>query len=592
MDAETTPSLFGRNFSFLARFYPAEARRIEKLVSELRSGRRRMSFRLERCGTSYLCRSSDAGSQRWIHGPDPPADGAARTLAALPLADVDYLIVWRAGLGYLVSLAFQKTDKRVSIIEPDEELFTLSLDTTDWTHVLGSPRCLLILGPDAPQRFFHLTTLCPQLLKNRWILTSGIESTQDVLDEVQLLNANLHALRNKNESNVGATAGTPRELDILLHGPPTTAAFSSCFMEAAAEIGLRTIWRSSDDARFRFLCNPSDWTSFLEDHRPSLLLGLNRGTLPPPAEKAVVQEKIPQVLYFLEDADWYDPNREDWQVFERIYVFDPTHGRTIEELGLQNRRVLPLGALLRPPRYFPPWMGDRRYPISFVGSSGLNRESGRYFQQIERMRPGVRATCKPLIQGCLEHGATWLRERLSQEEQLAGLGSPGLQLKMIEEEATIRSRLRFLEVLGGLPLTLFGDAGWGTGEHARSLSGCYAGRAVRYPGETAAVYARSDININLFHLQCEHSLSPRVYDVMACGGFLLSQYSPAFEEMFRIGEHLDTFADPSELLEKVHYYLARPNERREIAQRGQAEVLARHTATHRLRRVLQDLGIG
>ena len=98
------------------------------------------------------------------------------------------------------------------------------------------------------------------------------------------------------------------------------------------------------------------------------------------------------------------------------------------------------------------------------------------------------------------------------------------------------------------------------------------------------------ILINLFHLQCENSITARVYDVMACGSFLLSQSTPALEETFRVGEELETFKTPGELYEKVRYYLANPSERLEIARRGQAVVMNRHTPVHRLRTILNDLG--
>ncbi len=591
MKKTKTPSLFGRNLSFLARFYPAEAERVQRIAADFQSGHRPLPYRLVPSGNEYLCRSARSGREEWIHGPDPPSAMMSRMLAALSVYPEAHAIVYRAGLGYLASRVFHETKQRLSIIEPDEDLFTLSLDVTDWRPVLGAPRCLLVLGSEAVRRFVQLMGANPRALTATWLIVPGIESTPAINDEAANLDADLYEIREGSDSPSAEHSETERTLDFLLHGPPTTTGFSSGFMEAAAKLGIRSLWRSSDDARFRFLCGAPGWTSFLEGYRPAFVLGLNRGGLPQPAEKALGDLEVPQALHFLEDPDWYDPEPEHWALFRRVYVFDPTHGKRLESLGLNNRRFLPFGALLSPPQFIPPWMGDRRYAITFVGSSGLNRESGRYFEQIERSRPGIRAQCEPLIEGCLQHGATWLREQLFKDDRFADLGSQGLLLKMIEEEATLRSHRAFLTAVAEQPLTLFGDAGWGITRHSESLTRNYAGRALRYPSETAAVYARSDININLFHLQCERSLNARVYDVMACGGFLLCQYSPAVEEMFRIGEHLETFSSPAEMQEKVRYYLSHPDERREIARQGQAEVLAHHTIQHRLQTILRDFGV-
>jgi len=316
-------------------------------------------------------------------------------------------------------------------------------------------------------------------------------------------------------------------------------------------------------------------------------LGLNRGALPPAAEKAVAESSIPQALYFLEDPDWYDPNPETWSLLDRVYVFDPGHGKCLEAMGYKGRRMLPSAAALR----LPSTPTDLpRYAVTFVGSSGFNRGVERYFDQMERMCPGISPVFAQLIEGTLEWGAAWLKTEIPNRVDISRIGSPGLLLKMIEEAATIRRHLWYLNALVGSPFAIFGDSGWADSTRVGALATHYAGRGTYYPTETAAVYASSEVNINLFHLQCERSLILRVYDVMACGGFLLSEYTPAFEGVFRIGEDLDVFRTPQELKEKVQFYLAHPERRRGIARCGQRAVLRGHTHAHRLRRIVEDLG--
>ena len=80
-----------------------------------------------------------------------------------------------------------------------------------------------------------------------------------------------------------------------------------------------------------------------------------------------------------------------------------------------------------------------------------------------------------------------------------------------------------------------------------------------------------------------HQASPRVFEVIACGGFLLCDRQRDVLSLFRDGEHFVSFGDARELAEKARYFLDRPVERESVARQGRREVLQRHTYIHRLR---------
>ncbi len=584
--SENTPSPFAKNLSCLENFYPSERRRVRRILEDLRTARRRPRYRLSPLGSEYLCRIPGAGEGTWIHGPGAPLIQVKNSLDRFALDERTPVAIWRSGLGYVPAIAVKQAFSHLIVLEPDEELFALSLEVTDWTEILSSQRCLLILGPECRNRFLSLIRSVPDLHHAPWTWIAGIEPNEDLLAELDDLSRETH--RPALESG----PHTPTDfnsVDIWVHGPPTTAMFFPAMLESAGSLDLRATARSSSDAQFRFLCSPPEWTHFLEGTRPGFLLGLNRGALPPPAEKAVAESGIPQVLYFLEDPDWYDPSPETWSILDRIYVFDPGHGKRLEAIGYKGRCVLPSAAALRAPSTPADSPGHR---VTFVGSSGFNRVVERYFDQMERVCPGVGKVFREMIEGILEFGADWLKKEIPNRVDLSRIGSPGLLLKMIEEAAGIQSHLRYLNALIGSPLVILGDSAWADSTRVGALTNHYAGRGTYYPTETAAIYASCEININLFHLQCEHSLNPRVYDVMACGGFLLSEYTPAFEDTFRIGEDLDVYRTPGELKEKVEFYLAHPECRKEIARCGQRAVLEGHTYKHRLRRIVEDMRRG
>ena len=88
------------------------------------------------------------------------------------------------------------------------------------------------------------------------------------------------------------------------------------------------------------------------------------------------------------------------------------------------------------------------------------------------------------------------------------------------------------------------------------------------------VFAGSRINLNI-SLRSIHSGIPlRVLDIMACGGFVLSNRQPEIAEYFGEGVEIATFASMEECMDKVHYYLAHEEERRRIAEAGQRKVQA------------------
>lgn len=65
----------------------------------------------------------------------------------------------------------------------------------------------------------------------------------------------------------------------------------------------------------------------------------------------------------------------------------------------------------------------------------------------------------------------------------------------------------------------------------------------------------------------------RIFEVTGCGRFLLAEHYDNIEEYFTPGVEIETFRDEKELIDKIHFYLAHPNEREAIARRGQERCL-------------------
>jgi len=77
----------------------------------------------------------------------------------------------------------------------------------------------------------------------------------------------------------------------------------------------------------------------------------------------------------------------------------------------------------------------------------------------------------------------------------------------------------------------------------------------------------------------------RVFQAMATGAFMLSEYCVDLEKVFKRETHLDWFRDETELVEKIKMYLNESEKRRSIAEQGAERVHKNHTWKH----VMQDI---
>ena len=82
---------------------------------------------------------------------------------------------------------------------------------------------------------------------------------------------------------------------------------------------------------------------------------------------------------------------------------------------------------------------------------------------------------------------------------------------------------------------------------------------------------------------CARYCSNRTWLTLGCGGFLLTNYAPGFEDLFTNHGHLVWYRSTGECLELIEHYLARPEERRRIAETGQRYAREHRTVDHFVR---------
>lgn len=150
-----------------------------------------------------------------------------------------------------------------------------------------------------------------------------------------------------------------------------------------------------------------------------------------------------------------------------------------------------------------------------------------------------------------------------------------LKAAVLEKKVTVEERRIFLENIAEMvndnPAVRFHFYTGSDTKNVPLLQQYNRGR-VDYQTQMPLVFSRSKINLNL-SLRSIHSGIPlRVLDIMACGGFVLTNWQPEIEEYFVENEEIVLFHNLEEGMEKIRYYLQHEQERQQIAKNGQKKV--------------------
>ena len=113
------------------------------------------------------------------------------------------------------------------------------------------------------------------------------------------------------------------------------------------------------------------------------------------------------------------------------------------------------------------------------------------------------------------------------------------------------------------------------------------GRAV-YGDQYAEVLCAFDINLCFLRRLNRDRQTQRSVEIPACGAFMLAERTEEHLDLFKEGIEAEFFDSDEELLAKVRYYLANPEQRKRIAAAGLERCLRGGYSYHdRLRWMLE-----
>jgi spore maturation protein CgeB len=150
-------------------------------------------------------------------------------------------------------------------------------------------------------------------------------------------------------------------------------------------------------------------------------------------------------------------------------------------------------------------------------------------------------------------------------------------------------RVEILEGISDYNLSL-----WGPGVDALSktspLRPLILGRETP-PQTWTKIYSQSKIVLCIHYrdpngkMPC-YQASPRVYEALACGAFLVVDDQKDVLSLFKDREELVVFRNIEELREILDFYLKRPGERDRVARRGREKVIKSHRYLDRVQTML------
>lgn len=151
-----------------------------------------------------------------------------------------------------------------------------------------------------------------------------------------------------------------------------------------------------------------------------------------------------------------------------------------------------------------------------------------------------------------------------------------LSVKVAEQE-----RLRLLRMLSdSFNVDIY------TGSDTSSMPHIHNKGFAKSLTEMPVIFHNSKINLNITAKSIRSGLSLRIFDVLGCGGFLITNYQAELPEFFEIGKDLVAYESENHLKELCAYYLTHDDERNEIARHGYETVVNNHTYDIRMLQII------
>lgn len=524
---------------------------------------------------------AESGDHVVIGGPNPPLYRHAGRLRRfkLPTADVDSTLedvrdgeevfVFGISLGEQIAYLLRtRPNARITVWERDPWLVRLTLMRQDYSRSLESGRLTIALGVDLVD---HL----PHLHERRVVVHPTFKGIYT--DEMRLVS----------ESISGGSPTEGRRWIGLGMGGVVVSFLADTLRREGYSIFPMEIQR----------WDPRETEIALRRLSPERVITVNYDAH---ITETCHELGLPLVVWDVDTTTDRTPTPPRSKGDLRVYTLHEEHVDQLRSAGFDEVGHLPL-AINTDMRYPIQTSGELgSIPVAFVGSSLVEPAARfrRLFLQLyasfdccgnesfeeteERLESVLRAERKDY--------ATYVTGDLVEKEfgefLKAALrsGTPEDPRKWVAEVVASQKRVSYITALADQGIHVWGDDGWKQVE-AKCPGLTFHG--VADPGkEVTEVYCNADINVDINRIYQPEAIPLRVFDVLACGGFIIAEHSKALEKQFEIGKELVTYRTITELVDLVAHYRENPEEAAAMAKRGLEAVRARHTMRSRVGQLL------
>ena len=278
-----------------------------------------------------------------------------------------------------------------------------------------------------------------------------------------------------------------------------------------------------------------------------------------------------------------------------IFIFDKAMYLRLKNIGIKTVHYLPLCAnakrLTHMKRLEPHQTLVFTSDVAFVGS--LYNEKHNFFDKLEGLDDKTKGYLDGIMASQLQVSGYSFIEDLLSEDILNALrecvpykplfdgtepDSYVYTSYFIERKMTSMERIDLLRLISdNFHLNIFTHKECEEIENANFMS------AIDYYNQMPYVFLNSKINLNITLRSIHSGIPLRAFDIMGCGGFLLTNFQADFLDYFVPDEDFVYYESREDLLNKIEYYLSHDKERCAIAANGLNKVSRGHSYVDRAR---------
>ncbi len=272
-----------------------------------------------------------------------------------------------------------------------------------------------------------------------------------------------------------------------------------------------------------------------------------------------------------------------------IFSYDASSLSWLKQVGFEHVHFLPLGT---DPKCFYPKKNTTRYrnaKLGFAGDSNTTEVLNlkKQMQAVPKLQAGLSVIAAQFVDSKELVPLTFLKQHFpdiyKEVSDLADIEMKRFCERAVTFEAARQYRMQCLRGILPFKPLIAGDKPW-----ADILEGSewqHIG-ILDYYNALPAFYSSMEINFNCTSVQMKGAVNQRVFDVPACGAFLITDWREQIENLFEPGREVICYHHPEEVTELIGKWLADAHGRKGVARAARKRVLAQHTYAHRLQELI------